>query len=178
METITSWLRDLDPWWIFASAITLVLIDWAFLQTEAFLTLGLALAPIGVLHALHAPPRALIWLFPVFLLAAYFMQRKFYLGLTKATKKLRFEQRAQDLIGTVGTLQVVLWEDKGAHHFYETNTALIDPAKPGEPQRLYRVTFDDGTVHPADPPEGPTPKGGEKVKVIAVLNGTLKLDYF
>ena len=175
MLVIAEWFSNLDPWWIFSAALFFIFLDWALLQTEAFLTLGLALIPMGFLHALGAPAQAHLWLFPFYLILAFYSQRYFFNKIWQSESLLPFGQKDLSLIGQIGKIDIVVSPDSGASYFYKSNANLIDPGTEPAPQKVFRVIFEDGSIYPAIPPERSTMQHGDPVVVVAVRNGACQL---
>ena len=148
VEKIALLVAGFDPWWMLSVALILVIVDWMLGQTEALMTLGLALVPIAALNALDINPYIQLWSYPLAVIAAYFLQRPFYSRLV-SNMKSPYESIDSE-IGKSGTLRVSVTEHKGSGHFYEYKDSIDGESRvKNRVDTVVKVNLQDGRVFPA-----------------------------
>ena len=168
-------LSNFDPWWMIAFAIVLVLIDWAFIQTEAFMTVGIAIFFAALLNAVDAPPILQLWSLPILAFIAYLVQRPIYSKL--ASKQKSPYQSIDNEVGSEGTLIVRYNSSAAAAHYFKYKENIdLEKAPEETVDYVCKVSLKDGRVFPALLQEGLEVQDGLNVRVTEVQNGALKVE--
>lgn len=182
VEQVAEFIASFDPWWMVAIAIALVLLDWALLQTEAFLALGLGLLILAVINALDFSPMVQLWSYPIAVFISFFLQRHFFKFLT--TTRSPYEsletmgvKGLEVHVGEIGTLKVISNKDESSDHFfsykdsidYETRTEI-------ENTIVTKVLLPDGSIHPSKIVDESEIHDGLQIRVIGVSNGALVVE--
>ena len=188
VEHIAQLIADIDPWWLVAVAIGLILLDWLLLQTEAFLTLGLATLILAIINALNFAPMVQLWSYPVAILASFFLQRRLFSLITSARSPYRSLETMgtkglEAHVGKSGTLKVLSNKDESSDHFYsykdKTNREselTRETREEATTTSVTKVVLSDGTIHPSKYVGESEFYDGQKIKVIGVSNGALVVE--
>ncbi len=182
VQEVAQFVADFDPWWMVAIAICLILLDWALLQTEAFLTLGLGTLMLAVVNALDFPPLVQLWSYPFAILGSFFLQRRFFSLIT--TTKSPYESletigiKGLDAhVGKIGTLKVLSNKDESSDHFFSYKDQIhLETREEGIVRSVTKVELEDGSIYPSTYVGDIEYFDGEKVRVTGVSNGALLVD--
>ena len=167
-------LSNFDPWWMIAVAIVLVLIDWALIQTEALMTLGIAVLLAALLNAIDAAPMVQLWSLPILAFAAYSIQRPIYSKL--ASKEKSPYEPIEKEVGAEGTLIVRYNRSTASSHYFKYKENIdLETAPEDSVNYVCKVSLKDGRVFPAILSGEMLPENGLSVKVTGVRNGALIL---
>jgi len=162
----------LDPWWMVAVALTLIILDWIYLGTDALMVTGVAIIIMAILNALGLPNGLQLWLCPVALFLAFSMQRKFFNSIT--SKKSNYTLEEKNYSGAMGIFILREAKNESESYFYEyKKTIHVEEFNVAVAQRICKVKLDgSGEVLPAID-DSESLKNGERVLVIGELNGAL-----
>jgi hypothetical protein len=175
-------VENFDPWWMLTFAIMLVLIDWALLHTEAFLTLGIATLLLALLNALDVPGIIQLWMYPVSIFASFLAQRKFFALITSAESPYKSLKNMgissmQEHIGEIGTLKVLSNTDMSGDHFYSYKDEMnIEDRKIKNNDTITKTLLPNGSILPSNYVGNKGLLDGRKVRVTAIANGALVVD--
>jgi len=165
-------LANFDPWWMIALALVLVLVDWALIQTEALMTVGIAIFFAALLNAVDVAPIIQLWSLPILAFIAYSVQRPIYSRL--ASKEKPPYEPIDNEVGSEGTLIVRYNRSTAASHYFKYKENIKLENVPEETvDFVCKVSLEDGRVFPAIIQEGVPVKDGSSVTVIGVQNGAL-----
>ena len=89
-------LGSLDPWWMVAFALILIIADWIYLSTDALMVTGFAIIMMAGLNAIGLPNNLQLWLCPVTLLISFAGQRRLFNRLTSNKSNYEFEEKKYD----------------------------------------------------------------------------------
>jgi membrane protein implicated in regulation of membrane protease activity len=168
-------LSNFDPWWMIAFAIVLVLIDWALIQTEAFMTVGIGIFFAALLNAVDAPPILQLWSLPILAFIAYLVQRPIYSKL--ASKQKSPYESLDNEVDSEGTLIVRYNSSVAAAHYFKYKENIdLEKAPEETVDYVCKVSLKDGRVFPALLQEGLEVQDGLNVRVTEVQNGALKVE--
>ena len=188
VEQTAQFIANFDPWWMVAIAISLILLDWVLLQTEAFLTLGLGTLFLAIINALNFPPLVQLWSYPVVILASFFLQRRLFSLITSARSPYRSLETMgtkglEAHVGKSGTLKVLSNKDESSDHFYSYKDEIKLESELTRETRaeatatsVTKVELSDGTIHPSRYVGESEFYDGQKIKVIGVSNGALLVE--
>lgn len=165
-------LSNFDPWWMIAFSLILILVDWTIVQTEALMTVGLAVFFAALLNAVDAAPVAQLWSLPLFAFVAYLVQRPIYSRL--ASKEKPPYEPLENEVGADGTLVVRYTSETAASHYFKYKENIYLETAPQEKVTFVcKVSMKSGQVFPAITQEGMLVKDGLSVRVIGIQNGAL-----
>jgi hypothetical protein len=185
---IAVFVAGIDPWWMVAFAIALIMLDWLLLQTEAFMTLGLGTLILAVINALGFPPMVQLWSYPVAIFASFFIQRKLFEMITTAkTPYSSLETLGmnglQARVGENGTLKVISNKDESSDHFFSYKDTLYQGSDIDPENRtgaiitpVTKVLLSDGSIHPSKFIGDTAVHDGLSVRVIGTSNGALLVE--
>ena len=187
VDQVAQFIADFDPWWMVAIAISLILLDWALLQTEALLALGLGTLLLAIINALNFPPLVQLWSYPVAILASFFLQRQLFVLITTAKSPYQSletmgTKALETHVGKIGTLKVLSNKDESGDHFfaYKDKTNLDSKAKETRTsttvQSVTKLELPDGSIHPSKYVGESEVHNGLEVKVMGVSNGALLVE--
>jgi len=188
VEQIAVFIANFDPWWLVATAIVLILLDWMLLQTVAFITLGLGTLILALINALGFSPMVQLWSYPIAIFSSFFIQRKLFELIT--TVKTPYDsletmglKGLQVHVGKTGTLKVISNKDESSDYFYSYKDSLyegsdIDPKNTTGTNipDIIKVLMSDGSMHPSKVIGNTEIRDGLIVKVIGVSNGALMVE--
>jgi hypothetical protein len=188
VEQIAIFIANFDPWWMVATAIALILLDWMLLQTVAFITLGLGTLILALINALGFPPMVQLWFYPVAIFASFFMQRQLIELIT--TVKTPYDsletmgvKGLQVHVGKTGTLKVISNKDESSDYFYSYKDTRyqgsdIDSKNTIGPNisDITKVLMSDGSTHPSKFIGNSEMHDGLLVRVLGVSNGALMVE--
>jgi hypothetical protein len=188
VEQIAVFIANFDPWWMVATAIVLILLDWMLLQTVAFITLGLGTLILALINALGFSPMVQLWSYPIAIFSSFFIQRKLFELIT--TVKTPYDsletmglKGLQVHVGKTGTLKVISNKDESSDYFYSYKDSLyegsdIDPKNTTGTNipDIIKVLMSDGSMHPSKVIGNTEIRDGLIVKVIGVSNGALMVE--
>ena len=188
VEQVAEFIANFNPWWMVAIAIALILLDWALLQTQAFMTLGLGTLILAIINALDFSPMVQLWSYPIATFASFFLSRKYFELITTEKSPYKSletmgEKGLEVHVGEIGTLKVLSNKDESSDHFFSYKDSLyqgsdIDSEKRTETKitAVTKVLLSDGSTHPSKFIGDSEMRDGLGVRVIGVSNGALMVE--
>lgn len=179
VEQLAELVASFDPWWMVAIAIALVLLDWALLHTEAFITLGLGTLILAVINALDFSPIVQLWAYPVAILASFFLQRRIFELITTAKSPYKSIETMgtkglEVHIGQPGNLKLIHNKNESLEHFFSYKDKMEHETKIEEKGSfITKVELKDGTIFPSTYVGDVEMTDGMHVTIVGVSNGAL-----
>jgi membrane protein implicated in regulation of membrane protease activity len=170
-DKLANILYNFDVWWMISFALILIIIDWAFIQTDAFMIIGFAILIMSIFNAIGLPASLQLWLCPASLVFAYIYQRKLFNYLTN--KKSPYTLEEKNYIGAKGIFQLKESINESESYFfgYKENIHVEDTSNLNKVQRITKIILNDtGEIFPVSD-DDILLKNGDKVEVIAESNG-------
>jgi len=173
-NSLADMLSSFDPWWMLAFALILILFDWFFSQTDAFMVIGFALILCSIINALGFSGQIQIWFIPFSLFASYFGQRKLFSLLTSSRSP--YTENPKTLAGETGIFLIRESTNESDSYFYEYKKNIhVENEHDVAITKILKVILDkSGETYPAIDPSSKI-RNGEKVVVISELNGSLSV---
>lgn len=162
----------LDPWWMIAVALILIIVDWMYLGTDALMISGVAIIMMAALNAIGMPSILQLWLCPVTLLLAFAMQRKFFNLITSKKSNYTLEEKSH--VGSMGVFILRESKNESESYFYgyKNNIHVEEFIEPNT-HKICKVMLEtSGGIFPAID-ETSSIKNGDRVLIIGELNGAL-----
>ena len=166
-------LGALDPWWMIAFALILIIADWIYLSTDALMVTGFAIIMMAGLNAIGLPNTLQLWLCPVTLLIAFAGQRSFFNFITSNKSNYEFEEKKYDGMEGIFILREEI-KDESRAHFYEYKKMIhTEIFNESETHKICKVKLiQTGEVFSAID-ETNSLKNGENVFIVDERNGAL-----
>ena len=142
-------VSGIDPWWLLAAFLVLLIIEMALEQPGIPLILGLASLKLAVAKFYGAEGYLAFWLIPVFLATSFFSQRAISRKFTKGPDD-PFEQDA--VVGQRGRIKVIEAVNESDKVFYDYQNRQENKVVDGP--RTVRLVLDDGRTFRVSNPEG------------------------
>ena len=166
-------LGSLDPWWMVAFALILIIADWIYLSTDALMVTGIAIILMAGLNAIGLPNTLQLWLCPVTLLIAFTGQKRFFNNITSSKSNYEFEERKYEGMVGVFILREEIKNESEAFFFEYKTTIHTEVFKESEVNKISKVKlFKTGEVFSAID-ESNSIKNGENVIITGEINGAL-----
>ena len=166
-------LGSLDPWWMVAFALILIIADWVYLSTDALMVTGFAIIMMAGLNAIGLPNNLQLWLCPVTLLISFAGQRRLFNRLTSNKSNYEFEEKKYDGMEGIFILRVEIKNESEAHFYEYKKNIHTETFNESEVQKICKVKLTlTGEVFPAID-ETNSIKNGERVFIINEINGAL-----
>ena len=172
-EHIAEAIARFDPWWMIATALFLILLDWFVAQSDALSAIGFSIILLAVLNALGVSAQIQLWSYPLAFFVSYFGYRKLFSKLGEA--RVPFEGKsADDHIGQVGHLKVIEGAITGASHFYtyKDDIPVESSSASKTHESLIKVVLADGLILPARFVSEGEIIDGLPVEIVSVTHGT------
>ena len=153
-EYLASMVSSLDPWWLIASALALIIGELLLMGTsDAGLIIACSLIFVALLSFMGASGNMQIWAFPIGLFGGYFAQRKFFHAITGEGKGADNPYEKKSFVGKQGTLIVSESTNESENYFFDYKKSM---AGEGEHQvevvKSYKVLLEHahkGEIYPA-----------------------------
>ena len=175
MGILLSLIAQLDPWWVVALAVLLVIFSFTVFESEYLLSASGGLIFWAAFLALPTGPIFKLIALPPCLFGAYFAQVKLIKKVS--LKEIPMEQDARSKIGRKGSLKVIELDTSGESFYYQYKNQISEETitQKARPTLRYRVVLETGESLDANPVyEGPM--AGDSVVTIAIENGTAIVD--
>jgi membrane protein implicated in regulation of membrane protease activity len=170
-DKLANILYNFDTWWMISFALALIILDWAFIQTDAFMIIGFSILIMSIFNAIGLYPRLQLWLCPVSLIFAFIYQRKLFNYLT--SNKSPYTLHEKSYIGAKGIFQLKESTNESQAYFfgYKDSMHVEDSKEINKVQRITKIILNDtGEVFPVSD-DDILLKNGERVEVVGEVNG-------
>jgi membrane protein implicated in regulation of membrane protease activity len=167
-------LGNLDPWWMVACALLLILVDWFYAQTDALMVIGFAIIMCSIVNAMGFSGQFQLWFTPFSLFLSYFGQRKLFALLT--SDKSPYTESPKLLVGETGVFVIRESTNESDSYFYEYKKNIhVENQHEVVVTKILKVILDgSGETYPAIDHSSKI-KNGQKVVVVAEINGSLSV---
>jgi membrane protein implicated in regulation of membrane protease activity len=167
-------LANIDPWWMVACALLLILVDWFYAQTDALMVVGFALIICSIVNAMGFSGQFQLWFMPFSLFISYFTQRKIFTLLTSS--KSPYSESPKLLVGETGIIVINEIKNESDSYFYEYKKNIhVEDQHEIVVTKILKVILDvSGETYPAIDHSSKI-KNGQKVVVVAEINGSLSV---
>lgn len=166
-------LGSLDPWWMVAFALILIIADWIFLSTDALMVAGVAIIMMAGLNAIGLPNSLQLWLCPVTLLIAFAGQRRFFNHITSSKSNYEFEEQKYAGMAGIFILREEIKNESESFFFEYKTTIHTEAFKESEKNKISKVKLiTTGEVFSAID-DSNSIKNGENVIITGEINGAL-----
>jgi len=170
-EHVALWLASLDPWWMIALGIILVILDLKILTSEYLTTISLALVMMAIGNMVGLPATLQLWFIPLFLLASYIATDKVYSKI--AVSEPSYKDGIDSRIGQYGSVILKEIKNDTSDFFYSYKNSIdIETKITSTPSidKTYKIKFEDGEVLPIKE-FNELLMHGDRVKVLGIFNG-------
>lgn len=166
-------LGSLDPWWMIAFGLILIIVDWIYLSTDALMVTGVAIIMMAGLNAIGLPNTLQLWLCPVTLLIAFAGQRRFFNHITSNKSNYQFEEKKYTGMEGVFIMREEIKNESESFFFENKSTIPNEVFKESEKYKICKVKLiQTGEVFSAVDESGSI-KNGENVFITGEINGAL-----
>jgi len=166
-------LGSLDPWWMVAFALILIIADWIYLSTDALMVTGVAIIMMAGLNAIGLPNTLQLWLCPVTLLIAFVGQRRFFNLITSNKSNYEFEEKKYTGMGGIFIIREEIKNESESFFFEYKSTIHTEVFKESEKNKICKVKLiQTGEVFSAVD-ESNSIKNGDNVIITGEVNGAL-----
>ena len=166
-------LGSLDPWWMIAFALILIIADWIYFSTDALMVTGVAVIMMAVLNAIGLPNTLQLWLCPVMLLIAFAGQRRFFNHITRNKSNYEFEEKKYTGMEGIYIMREEIKNESESFFFEYKSTIPTETFKESEKNKICKVQLiKTGEVFSAVDESGSI-KNGESVVITGEINGAL-----
>lgn len=172
-DHIAEAIARFDPWWMIATALILILLDWFVAQSDALSAIGFSIILLAVLNALGVSAQVQLWSYPIAFFLSYFGQRKLFSKLGQAA--VPFESKSSDdHVGQVGHLKVIEGAITGSSHFYtyKDDISVESLTASEKHENLLKVILADGAILPARFVSEGEIIDGLPVEIVSITHGT------
>jgi energy-coupling factor transporter transmembrane protein EcfT len=139
MGAFVALVSSIDPWWLLAAFLILLIIEMALDQPGIPLILGLASLKLAIAKFYGADGYLAFWLIPMFLGTSFFSQRFISRKLTKSPDD-PFEQ--EPIVGQRGRIKVIEAVNESDKVFYDYQNRQENQVVDGP--ITVRIVLDDG----------------------------------
>ena len=166
-------LGSLDPWWMVAFALILIIADWIYLSTDALMVTGVAIIMMAGLNAIGLPNTLQLWLCPFTLLVAFVGQRRFFNRITSNKSNYEFEEQKYEGMAGIFILREEIKNESESFFFEYKNTIHTEEFKASENNKISKVKLvKTGEVFSAIDGSNII-KNGDNVIITGEINGAL-----